>query len=104
MKWLMIGAVIPLVLGAVAAAGLLWSGSYNAGADEPHTPVVHRLLEIGRERSVAVRASAVQVPDLAIEELLRRGAGNYAAMCEGCHLRPGMADTEGPPRPVSPAT
>jgi mono/diheme cytochrome c family protein len=94
MKSLMIAAVVILVVGAGAAAGLLWSGSYNVAADEPHYPAVHRLLEIGRERSVAVRAAALEVPDLSNAELLRRGAGNYAAMCEGCHLRPGMGDTE----------
>lgn len=27
-------------------------------------------------------------------ELIRRGAGNYAAMCEGCHLAPGEAPGE----------
>jgi mono/diheme cytochrome c family protein len=94
MKSLMITAVVIFVVGAGAAAGLLWSGSYNVAADEPHSPAVHRLLEIGRERSVAVRTAALQVPDLSKPDLLRRGAGNYAAMCEGCHLRPGMDDTE----------
>jgi mono/diheme cytochrome c family protein len=94
MKGLISAAVVLLIVGAGAAAGLLWSGSYNVAADEPHSPAVHRLLEIGRERSVAVRAAALQVPDLNNPELLHRGAGNYAAMCAGCHLRPGMADTE----------
>jgi mono/diheme cytochrome c family protein len=94
MKSLIIVAVVLLIVGAGAVAGLLWSGSYNVAADEPHSPAVYRLLEIGRERSVAVRAAALQVPDLGNAEQLRRGAGNYAAMCEGCHLRPGMDDTE----------
>lgn len=88
-------SVLALLLAAGAAAGgLIWSGTYNVGADEPHSRAVYRLLEIGRERSVAVRIAAIEVPDLTDAELLRRGAGNYAAMCEGCHLRPGLADTE----------
>ncbi len=94
MKSLISAAVVLLNVGAAAVAGLLWSGAYNVAADEPHNPAVHRLLEYGRERSVAVRAVALPVPDLGNEEWLRRGAGNYAAMCEGCHLRPGMDDTE----------
>jgi len=94
MKSLITAAVVLLIVGAGAAFGLLWSGSYNVAADEPHSLAVLRLLEIGRERSVAVRAAVVQVPDLSNPDLLRRGAGNYAAMCEGCHLRPGMDDTE----------
>ena len=33
-------------------------------------------------------------PDLASAERVRRGAGNYDAMCTGCHLKPGMEDSE----------
>ena len=94
MKNVLSAAVVLLIVGAGAAFGLLWSGAYNVAADEPHNPAVHRLLEIGRERSVAVRTAALQVPDLGSAELVHQGAGNYAAMCAGCHLRPGMGDTE----------
>jgi mono/diheme cytochrome c family protein len=33
-------------------------------------------------------------PDLANEELISSGAGNYDAMCVGCHLAPGIKETE----------
>ncbi len=94
MKNFLFAFLVLVLAGAGAAAGLVWSGAYSMAADEPHWRAVHRLLQIGRDRSVAVRAAAVQVPDLSNAELLSRGAGNYAAMCEGCHLRPGMGDTE----------
>jgi cytochrome c553 len=34
------------------------------------------------------------VPDLSDPQLVLKGAGQYAAMCTGCHLAPGMADSE----------
>ncbi len=86
-----------LLLVLAVCAGLLavvWSGTLSPAADEPHSRLLHRLLEAGRERSVAVRAAGVRVPALDRPELLSQGAGNYAAMCEGCHLRPGIGDSE----------
>lgn len=85
------------VLSGVAllgAAGFVWSGVYNIGADDQHTRPVHALMETMRERSIQVRASKLVVPDLADPERIRQGAGNYNAMCMGCHLAPGMQATE----------
>ncbi|MGO1068938.1 c-type cytochrome [Lysobacter sp. CA199] len=75
-------------------AGALWWGAYDVGADAPHTRPVYALLEFARERSVAVRADAIEVPALEDERRIRNGAGNYQAMCAGCHLAPGMTQTE----------
>ncbi|WP_394541290.1 cytochrome c [Lysobacter enzymogenes] len=80
--------------GAVGAA-TLWSGVYDVGADAPHTRPVYAVLEYARERSVAARAGALAVPaDLDDAERVRRGAGNYAAMCAGCHLTPDAGPSE----------
>jgi mono/diheme cytochrome c family protein len=85
------GAVIaPLLL----LTGYAWSGRYNVGADDPHTPAVRALLDMVRERSIATRAADIQAPDLTSAELISSGAGNYDAMCTGCHLAPGMDQTE----------
>lgn len=79
-----------LVLGA-----FVWSGLYDIGADDTHTRPVHSLLQTLRERSIEVRASELQPPpDLLDAARIRQGAGNYSAMCVGCHLAPGMAQTE----------
>ncbi|ASL26628.1 c-type cytochrome [Azotobacter chroococcum] len=86
-------AVIGLVSAAIGA-GVLYSGLIEVGADVPHAAPVHALLETARERSIAVRARDIQVPGLADEALVRNGAGNYDAMCVGCHLAPGLAETE----------
>jgi hypothetical protein len=47
-----------------------------------------------RERSIQARANKLQMPDLKDPARIRQGAGNYAAMCMGCHLAPGMPSTE----------
>ncbi|TWI11516.1 c-type cytochrome [Aerolutibacter ruishenii] len=79
----------------LAAVGFVWSGVYDIGADEPHWPATHALLETFRQRSIDVRAGKLQVPsDLANPDRVRQGAGNYAAMCAGCHLSPGVDATE----------
>ena len=82
---------------AVIAAGSLaiYAGVYNVAADIPHTGPVYWLLETARERSIAVRAADVVVPDdLGDPKRIAAGAGQYAEMCAGCHLAPGMKRTE----------
>ena len=87
--------VAVLTVGAAAAFALfVGSGAYNFAADEPHTAAVHSLLEKMRERSIETRANGVQAPDLSDPARIVQGAGNYSAMCVGCHLAPGMADSE----------
>ena len=81
-------------VGVAAAAGFVWSGVYNVGADDPHSRPVYALMESLRERSIEVRASKLQVPDLSDPARIAQGAGNYDAMCTGCHLSPGVVETE----------
>jgi mono/diheme cytochrome c family protein len=57
-------------------------------------PPSHAILSTARDRSIEVRSRDIQVPDLSEEALIRAGAGNYNAMCIGCHLAPGLAGTE----------
>jgi mono/diheme cytochrome c family protein len=78
----------------LAAAGFIWSGVYNVGADDQHTRPVYAVMEALRERSIQARASKLEVPDLADPARITQGAGNYNAMCMGCHLAPGMPETE----------
>jgi mono/diheme cytochrome c family protein len=86
-----------LALGLLAAGGTaaLYSGVYDVGADAPHARPVRALFEFARERSIAARASRLEVPaGLDDPARIRRGAGNYDAMCAGCHLKPGAQPTE----------
>ncbi len=81
--------------GALAlVGGFVWSGVYNIGADDVHTRPVYAVLQAVRTRSIQVRASKLQTPDLSEPARISQGAGNYNAMCTGCHLAPGMPPTE----------
>jgi len=87
--------LIVLAVIAVAAVGsFVWAGIYNIGADDQHTRPVHALLQTVRERSIEARASKLELPALKDPARIRQGAGNYNAMCMGCHLAPDMDETE----------
>jgi mono/diheme cytochrome c family protein len=92
-RWgLVVGALLVLV---VAVAAGIYAGLYNIAADVPHTQPVYWLLETVRDRSIAARAREVVVPaDLNDPTRISKGAGQYADMCSGCHLAPGMKRTE----------
>jgi mono/diheme cytochrome c family protein len=90
-----------LALAAVVLAGaFLWSGLYDIGADDHHSRPVYAALETLRDRSIATRAKALTVPDLTDAALIRQGAGNYDAMCTGCHLAPEHETDRAERRPV----
>lgn len=93
MKTLLTISLTLLILGLLAA-GFVWSGTYNIGADDPHTRPMHALLKTMRERSIETRSADISVPDLTSAELISSGAGNYDAMCTNCHLAPGMDESE----------
>lgn len=90
----MTGSVVTLLLLAVGAVGFVYSGAFNFAADEPHSKVVHGVIETLRERSIARGAKAIEVPRLDDAGQLAAGAEHYAAMCTGCHLAPGMEDND----------
>jgi mono/diheme cytochrome c family protein len=94
MKILAAVVVVTLAIGGALAA-FVHSGAYPVGADEPHWPATAALIASTRDRALAKAAREVTVPaNLDDAARLRRGAGNYEAMCAGCHLRPGVDDSE----------
>lgn len=75
--------------------GFVWSGIYDIGADSIHSRPVYSMLQTLRERSITAHAGKLQPPaNLNDMALIRQGAGNYDAMCTGCHLGPGIEPTE----------
>jgi mono/diheme cytochrome c family protein len=92
-KSLLVAATLGIV-GTAITAGAIWSGVYNVAADDPHTRPVTALLATVRDRSIAARAASLTPPDLDDPARIRQGAGNYAAMCAGCHGTPGGETTE----------
>ena len=87
---------VAIVLGVLAlgAGAFVYSGLYNIGADDHHTKPVFAVLQTLRERSIHARSEDLTVPDLNDPQLILKGAGQYAAMCTQCHLKPGMKDSE----------
>ena len=88
------GLVAGALLVLLTAAVVIYAGLYNIAADVPHTPAVYWLLETVRDRSVAARARDIVPNDLDNANRISKGAGQYAEMCSGCHLAPGMKRTE----------
>ena len=89
--------VAMLVMLAVLVVGVgvfVYSGIYNIGADSPHTRPMLLLMQLVRDRSIERHARDLSVPSLDDPALILKGAGQYAAMCTGCHLAPGMANSE----------
>ena len=91
-RWRLVGGALLAFLAVVAVA--IYAGLYNIAADVPHTPPVYWLLETVRDRSVAARARDIVPNDLDDANRISKGAGQYAEMCSGCHLAPGMKRTE----------
>ena len=91
-NWLL--GSLALVLVVVGASAFIWSGAYNVAADNPHWPLTEWIMETARDRAIAAQASDVVVRSIDDESMIRVGAGNYDAMCVGCHLKPGVERSE----------
>jgi mono/diheme cytochrome c family protein len=91
---LALGLAVTLAVLSIAAAAFIYSGIYNIGADDHHTGIVLALIGQLRERSIAARASALEVPDLDDPGRIAAGARQYAQHCAGCHLAPGVTRSE----------
>lgn len=88
----LLGAALAVVLGLYA---YMYLGMYNMGADSPHWRMTVSMLTMMRERSIEMHAAQVVVPpNLDDPAVILKGAGQYAAMCTGCHLAPGITDSE----------
>ena len=83
-----------LALGFLGAAACVYFGVFNVAADEPHGQMLRQLLETVRQRSVMARANGIPIPPLDDPALVAEGAEHYGGMCSGCHLAPGVTDSE----------
>lgn len=87
----MTGLFIIVVL---AGVGFIYSGIYPIGADQRHSAVTFWILETLRKRSIANASEDIQVPPLDDPQLLLSGGADYNDMCSGCHLKPGVKETD----------
>jgi len=91
-----ISTLLVIALLAAAIIGMvIVTGSYNFAADEPHWSVTEKIISSARHRSIDLRAEHIPVPnDLDDPQRIHRGAEHYQAMCVGCHLAPGIEESE----------
>src|SRR5450631_2294541 len=91
-----IGLVVAstLVILAIGAGGFIASGVYDIGADDHHTKVVLATIEQLRERSIAARSKAIEAHYVEDPARIATGAQHYAALCVGCHLAPGVTQSD----------
>lgn len=82
------------IIAALALLGFIYSGIYPIGADVPHARITALLLETLRERSIEQASARIAVPSLDDPAMIARGGAEYEEMCSGCHLKPGLDDTE----------
>lgn len=95
MRKCLLGALTTAAVAVMLAVSSLYFGLISFAADDPHSHAVTALITFAREQSISHAAADVVVPtDLDAPERRRRGAGNYHAMCVGCHLTPGIVDSE----------
>ena len=89
--WRLVIGTLVVLTGVVAVA--IYEGLYNIAADVPHTQPVYWLLETARERSVAVRARDIVVPN-DLDDANRISKGRIFGDVQWRHLAPGMERTE----------
>lgn len=86
--------LIFIILVLIVFAGVIFSGTYNVAADQPHAGIVKMLLDVTRSRSIQVRLDNIDPPgDLGSPERIERGGRLYGTNCAGCHLGPGQQET-----------
>ena len=93
MKFLL-GALFTVFVAIVGVFAVVSSGVVNVGADQEHSPMMYSFLEIARNRSIENASKDIVVPDLEKVDMISSGGADYKDMCAGCHLSPGVAETD----------
>jgi mono/diheme cytochrome c family protein len=85
-----------IVLLAAAAAGFVYSGTFDVSAASPEPRWRARLFEIVKDRSIdrRVEAAPKAVPPLGDPQLVRTGLIHFNEMCVTCHGAPGVPKSE----------
>lgn len=84
-----ISFIVSVVLGLVAAVGIVYSGVVSVAATEPHSGITQWLFSTAMHQSVERHARSVTQPAFDTAAKAKQGAPLYQEMCEGCHGAPG---------------
>ena len=74
-----------VVIAAVAALAVIYTGAYNVAATDPHFPPVRWALDTTFKNSVRLRAEDIETPPLDDPQMVEQGARRYASTCATCH-------------------
>jgi mono/diheme cytochrome c family protein len=91
---LITGILVGLLLMAIAAGIVVWTGSVNVAATVPASKLEESLAQMALNRAVARRAPARKNPHALSPEILRDGLSHYRENCVGCHGAPGVDAAE----------
>ncbi len=84
------GFVAALILLAIAAVAVAYSGIYNVAADAPGIPPLEWLLATTSENSVPVHAKGIRAPARLTDQQALAGLKIYRETCVYCHGAPGQ--------------
>jgi cytochrome c553 len=87
--------LISLVVVVIGGMLFIYSGTFDVSARWQDGPLVRWIVTTTRERSIEVHAEHIKPPaNLSDHKVLMEGFEHYREMCVGCHLAPGMKDSE----------
>jgi len=84
------GVVFGILLVAVGAAAILYTGSFNTSAEKPPSRMEKRIATFALNKSVERRAPNRKNPLPATPENLRGGLAHFRENCVVCHGAPGV--------------
>ncbi len=79
-----VGIVGMLLVAAVVALAIVYTGAYNVAATEEHSSLGRWAFDTTFHRSVKARAADIAPPSN-LNAMVENGAGEYKAMCQHCH-------------------
>jgi len=88
------GLFVLLVIACIAGVVVMFSGVINVAATSPHNPITEFVLGTTMDKSVHYHAKGITAPPLDDPGMVMDGFRHYREMCVGCHLAPGIAETE----------
>lgn len=89
-----VALIVWIVVAVIAFFIFAFSGMYQVGADVPHWSITRHAIGMVREHAIDRRIADIKVPPLDDPALVKLGAEHYSEMCTGCHLAPGLSDSE----------
>jgi mono/diheme cytochrome c family protein len=84
------GFIAALILLAVAAVAIAYSGVYNVAADAPGVQPLEWLLATTSQNSVGAHAKGIEPPAQLSDQQARAGLKIYRDTCVYCHGAPGQ--------------